>query len=97
MPKASEYRSGDEKVTLRHLVGANRQFIESYIPHVGNLVRDQVDTVVTTQAEVVVLCTNELSAIDIMEQLCLDQYLIDVVIVEKPSNRVHHFGNARTP
>src|SRR5262249_19158633 len=78
----------DEKVSLGQLIGSNREFISAYIPHIGTLVRNNVQAVVTN-AEVVVLGTNAVSHKEIMEWLRPGQYLVDLVNLTQPTIKKH--------
>lgn len=44
----------DAKVELSHIVGANRQFVEQTIPHIGKLLRSSLEAVVA-ESEVIVV------------------------------------------
>jgi GDP-mannose 6-dehydrogenase len=79
-----DIRIWDEKVSLGHLIGSNREFIETYIPHIGSLVRADIESVVS-QAEVVVLGTNAVSRASILERLRSEQYVVDVVNLQHPA------------
>jgi GDP-mannose 6-dehydrogenase len=81
-----EVRIWDEKVSLGQLIGSNRQFIEDYIPHIGTLLRDDVDDVFA-HAEVLVLSTNAVSREGFLERLREDQYFIDVANLEQPTRK----------
>jgi len=67
----------DENVTLGQLIGSNRDFIESYIPHIGMLLRENLRNVLG-HADVVVLGTNSVKPDEIRKRLHDDQYLIDL-------------------
>jgi GDP-mannose 6-dehydrogenase len=73
----------DENVSLGQLIGSNRQFIESYIPHIGSLLRDNLDAVISG-AEVVVRGANAIPGHVLFARLNDGQYLIDVANLEKP-------------
>jgi GDP-mannose 6-dehydrogenase len=73
----------DENVSLGQLIGSNRQFIESYIPHIGTLLRDNLDGVLTG-AEVVVRGPNAITGKNILDRLNEGQYLVDVGNLERP-------------
>jgi len=73
----------DQNVSLGRLIGSNRQFIEEYIPHIGLLLRENVDTVIA-HAEVAVLGTNAISSDDVLVQLNPGGYLIDFTHLQQP-------------
>jgi GDP-mannose 6-dehydrogenase len=73
----------DDNVSLGQLIGSNRQFIESYIPHIGTLLRDKIDNVVS-HADVVVLGTTAVKRDQLLEGLHDGQYLVDVANLERP-------------
>jgi len=76
----------DENVTLGQLIGSNRQFIESYIPHIGTLLREDMDSVVAN-AEIVVRGPNALPGRAVFERLSDGQFLVDVGNLEKPAQK----------
>jgi GDP-mannose 6-dehydrogenase len=73
----------DENVSLGQLIGSNRQFIESYLPHIGTLLSDDRDSVVA-DADVVLLGTDAVSAGEILKSLRSDQYLFDLANLKTP-------------
>jgi GDP-mannose 6-dehydrogenase len=73
----------DENVRLGQLIGSNRQFIESYIPHIGSLLRDDLESVVAG-AEIVVRGPNAISGQALLDRMKDGQHLVDVGNLEKP-------------
>jgi GDP-mannose 6-dehydrogenase len=73
----------DQNVSLGRLIGSNRQFIEEYIPHIGLLLRDSVDSVIA-HSDVVVLGTNAISRDEILIQLSEGSYLVDFTNLQQP-------------
>lgn len=71
----------DEKVSLGRLVGSNRQFIESTIPHIGSLLRDDMQRVIAT-ADLVLIGTKAVDKEQIASLLRSDQTLIDLMRLE---------------
>src|SRR5256886_1480275 len=67
----------DDNVALGKLIGSNREFIESYIPHIGTLLRDDIRNVLG-HADVVVLGTNPVAVEELRKGLRYDQQFIDV-------------------
>jgi GDP-mannose 6-dehydrogenase len=76
----------DPDVALGQLIGSNREFIEAYIPHIGSLLTDDVDTVLK-HAEVVVLGKNSLPRKEWEDRLGDHQHLIDLWNRVKPAVR----------
>ncbi len=72
----------DDKVALGRLVGSNRQYIEQLIPHVGELLRPDLEAVVGA-AEVVLLGTNVVARERLAALLRSDQVLIDLVNLDR--------------
>ena len=81
-----ELQIWDENVALGQLIGSNRDFIESYIPHIGTLLRDNIRNVLG-HADVVVLGTNSVSVEELMKRLHDDQHLIDLNNLVSPVAR----------
>jgi GDP-mannose 6-dehydrogenase len=81
--EGAEIEIFDENVSLGQLIGSNRQFIESYIPHIGSLLRDRIDGVIAN-ADIVVRGPNAIKAPEILARLKPDQYLIDVANLARP-------------
>src|SRR5262249_35822107 len=73
----------DENVTLGQLIGSNREFIESSIPHIGTLLQESVGRVVA-HGDVLVLGTNLIEAEVLLSNLRDSQFLIDVVSLQQP-------------
>lgn len=72
----------DKNVSLGHLVGSNRHFIEEIIPHIGVLLCQSVEEVMDG-AEVVVIGTRGLDKEFLLAHLRSDQTVIDLVNLEK--------------
>jgi GDP-mannose 6-dehydrogenase len=69
----------DPEVHLSQLLGANRRFIEQHLPHIGQLVRSDIETVLT-ESEVVVVGLNTREVVDAMARLMRpDQVVLDLV------------------
>jgi len=73
----------DKNVSLGQLIGSNRQFINDSIPHIGMLLRDDIQDVLA-HAEVLVAATNALSRERLIAQLRDGQYLIDLANLDRP-------------
>jgi GDP-mannose 6-dehydrogenase len=77
----------DENVTLGQLIGSNRQFIESYIPHIGTMLRDKIDGVIDN-ADIVVRGSNVLQPDALLDRLKDGQYMVDVANLDRPVQKV---------
>ncbi len=77
--KGIDLRIHDPEVSLSRLVGANRRYIEEVIPHIGNLMVERSEELIS-QAKVVVvgLRTKELTAA-LQKHLRDDQIVLDLV------------------
>jgi GDP-mannose 6-dehydrogenase len=71
----------DENVSLGQLIGSNRQFIKEYIPHIGTLLRDEIEDVLS-QADVVVKATDAVSREKLTARLREGQSLVDIENVD---------------
>src|SRR5262249_11550123 len=71
----------DPEVHLSQLLGANRRFIEQHLPHIGSLLRGDIETVIN-ESEVLVVGLNERRAVDAVERHARkDQIVLDLVNV----------------
>ncbi len=75
--KGYDLRIYDDNVTVSRLMGANREFIESRLPHLGDLLADSVDDVLAHADVMVVGCKDPavLAALDAAG----DRTIIDLV------------------
>jgi GDP-mannose 6-dehydrogenase len=78
----------DENVCLGRLVGANRQYIEEVIPHIGSLLSANLDEVVQS-ADLVVVGTREIDKEMLQASLRPDHLVIDLVNLEKTRRPEH--------
>src|SRR5713101_4403736 len=73
----------DPEVHLSRLLGANRRFIEQHLPHIGSLMREEIESVISGSEFLVV----GLSGPGIFEALALhvreDQVILDLVNIPK--------------
>jgi GDP-mannose 6-dehydrogenase len=73
----------DPEVHLSRLLGANRRFIEQHVPHIGSLMREDIESVIAGSEILVV----GLSAPRIFEALARhvreDQIILDLVNIPK--------------
>jgi len=81
----------DDNVSLGHLIGSNRQYIEEVIPHLGSLLCPDLETALA-QAEVVVIGTRGLDRATLSRQIRPGQIVIDLVNLEK-SRRIGNNGS----
>jgi GDP-mannose 6-dehydrogenase len=74
----------DPEVHLSRLLGANRRFIEQHVPHIGSLMREEIENVIG-ESDVVVV---GLSDAKIFEALARhvreDQLIVDLVNIPQP-------------
>jgi len=79
-----QIRIWDDNVSLGHLIGSNRAYIEQVIPHVGSLLSNSLTDVVGG-AEVVIIATRGLKASALNGLLRHDHLVIDLVNIERSS------------
>src|SRR3984957_10596873 len=79
-----QIRIWDDNVSLGRLIGSNREYIESAIPHIGSLLAASVAEVLK-DAEVVVIATRGLDANELRKGLRTDHIVIDLVNLERSS------------
>ena len=79
-----QVRIWDDNVSLGHLIGSNRQYIEEVIPHIGSLLSTSVAEVLK-DAEVVVIATRGLDANELRKGLRPDHVVIDLVNLDRKS------------
>jgi GDP-mannose 6-dehydrogenase len=81
----------DDNVSLGHLIGSNRQYIEDVIPHIGSLLCQDLETALA-QAEVVVIGTRGIDRATLSRQIRPGQIVIDLVNLEK-ARRIETSGS----
>jgi GDP-mannose 6-dehydrogenase len=79
----------DDNVSLGHLIGSNRQYIEEVIPHLGSLLCQDLATALA-QAEVVVIGTRGIDRATLNRQVRPDQIVVDLVNLEKTRRLDNH-------
>jgi GDP-mannose 6-dehydrogenase len=79
-----QIRIWDDNVSLGHLIGSNREYIEQVIPHIGSLLSNSLTDVVVG-AEVVIIATRGLKADELIGLLRPDHVVIDLVNIERAS------------
>ena len=72
----------DDNVSLGHLIGSNRQYIEEVIPHIGSLLCQDLESALAN-AEVVVVGTRGIDRATLSRQIRPGQLVIDLVNLEK--------------
>jgi GDP-mannose 6-dehydrogenase len=72
----------DSNVSLGRLIGSNREYIEQVIPHIGSLLKTDLEEVLRN-AEVVVIGTHGLDQELLRLSIRADQQVIDLVNLEK--------------
>jgi GDP-mannose 6-dehydrogenase len=72
----------DKNVVIGRLIGSNRSFIEQTIPHIGQLLTEDMDEVLAEQ-EVIVIGSKAIDRPALLAKLRPDQALIDLVNVDR--------------
>jgi GDP-mannose 6-dehydrogenase len=72
----------DDNVSLGRLIGSNRQYIETVIPHIGSLLSSNLEQVLK-QAEVVVIGTRGIDRKTLESHLRSTHFVVDLVNLEK--------------
>jgi len=68
----------DKNVTLAKLYGANKEFIEKRIPHIAELMVEDINNILN-HSEVVIIGNKSKEFVDILPKLKSEQYVIDLV------------------
>lgn len=84
----------DPGVSLGRVIGSNRQFIDTLIPHIGSLLSDDLEQVIA-KSDVVVLATGAISAAELHRYLRDDQTFINLLRLERETAK-HYAEAART-
>ncbi|RDE24798.1 UDP-glucose/GDP-mannose dehydrogenase family protein [Motiliproteus coralliicola] len=83
----------DPNVSLSRLLGANKRFIENTIPHIGELMSEEL-TPMIEQADIVIVGQNHRDALTTLAQRCRsDQLILD--LINQPQLReldAHYLG-----
>ena len=69
----------DPEVHLAQLLGANRSFIEKHLPHIGQMLRAEIGTVIDESEVLVVGLSGQQVFDDLAQQCRSEQILIDLV------------------
>jgi GDP-mannose 6-dehydrogenase len=83
----------DPEVHLSSLLGANRKFIETHVPHIGGLIRNDLDAVVA-ESDVLVVGLNDKKTIEGLKRLARpDQTIVDLANIGDQSGlRAQYLG-----
>ena len=82
MGEGLEVRVWDEDVSLGRLAGANRQYIEEVIPHIGSVLTADLESVMRS-AEVVILGNKSASRERLAQYLRPEQIVIDLIHLDR--------------
>lgn len=88
--KGYDVKVYDEEVFLARLVGSNKQYIESVIPHISTLMDRSLECVIR-QSEVVLIAKSQRSAEPSLNSLLCGKVVIDLVRIGSPSSRNGHY------
>jgi GDP-mannose 6-dehydrogenase len=88
--KGYELRIYDANVTLSRLMGANREYIESRLPHLGDLLSSSVDEVLE-HADVAIVGAKDPDVLEALEST-VDSIVIDLVRLPDAETRRAHPG-----
>jgi len=88
--KGHELLVFDRNVNLARLTGANRDYILNHIPHIANLMRDNMEEVLA-HAEVVVIGNAGAEFTDVVDRLRPDQKAIDLVRIKSTLHRAQGY------
>ena len=83
----------DPEVHLSRLLGANRRFIEQHVPHLGSLMREDLEKVIA-DSDVLVVGLSDVGTLDALKRLVReDQVVVDLIRISEPEKlRGRHVG-----
>ena len=82
----------DRNVTLAKLYGANKEFIEKRIPHIAELMVEDINNILD-YSEILIFGNKSAEFVDILPKLKPEQYVIDLVrISEKVETKANYDG-----
>ncbi len=83
----------DPEVHLSRLLGANRRFIEQHVPHIGSVLRGEIETVIA-ESEVLVVGLSDPRVFQAIRSLAQNgQIVIDLVnMPDRTALRAHYVG-----
>jgi len=88
--KGYDIKVYDEEVFLSRLVGSNKRYIESVIPHIATLMDRSLECVIE-QSDVVLIAKPYRSAEPSFQKLLSGKLVIDLVRITSPSSRNGHY------
>jgi len=74
----------DPEVHLSRLLGANRRFIEQHVPHIGSLMREDIESVIANSDFLVVGLSNPSIFEALVRHVREDQVILDLVNIPDP-------------
>jgi GDP-mannose 6-dehydrogenase len=75
----------DPEVHLSRLLGANRRFIEQHLPHIGTMIRGEIEAVIES-SDLLVIGIGSPEVCDALQRLCRrDQIVLDLVNIANRS------------
>ena len=72
----------DKNVSLAKLYGANKEFIEKHIPHIAELMVEDINNIID-HSEVIIIGNKSKEFVDILPKLKPVQYVIDLVRISR--------------
>src|SRR5205823_2308283 len=76
----------DPDVHLSRLLGANKHFIERHVPHIGNLIREDINEVVA-ESDVLIVSLSDLRVFEHLRKAVRhDQVVIDLARIPVPTS-----------
>jgi len=92
--KGYALRVFDPNVHLSRLIGANRSFIEKHLPHIGNLISDDL-TGIVEQSDILVIGSGDRGTIDrLKREVGPEKIVVDLVGVGREGFRAKYIGLA---
>jgi GDP-mannose 6-dehydrogenase len=76
--KGFEVKIHDSNVVLSRLVGANRAYIDQQLPHIGDVLTDNVDELIE-HCEILIVGSNGPHVADALTKVGSDKVIIDLV------------------
>jgi GDP-mannose 6-dehydrogenase len=76
----------DPEVHLSKLLGANKRYIERHVPHIGNLIRGNIDEVVSDSDVLIVSLSNASVFEHLRKTVRKDQHVIDLARIPAADN-----------
>ena len=76
--KGFDVKVHDANVTLSRLIGANRAYIGEVLPHIGEVLIEDIDAVLE-HGEVLIAASKEPEVVDVLERAGSDKLVIDLV------------------